>query len=81
VPVIPVTWEIEIGGMWSRAAQAKMQDPTQKITNAKRAGDMAQVVERLSRVLSKHKALSSNSSTTKRNEYRNRKRRKSAVNK
>jgi hypothetical protein len=43
--------------------QAKMQDSIPKITKAKRAGGMTQVVEHLP---SKHKAPSSNPSTTKR---------------
>jgi hypothetical protein len=42
-----------------------MEDPIQKVTEAKRAGSMDQVVECLP---SKHEALSSNSSTGKKKE-------------
>jgi hypothetical protein len=38
-----------------RLAGAKTQDPTPKITKAKRAGDLIQVLEHLS---NKHKSLS-----------------------
>jgi hypothetical protein len=46
----------------SYPAWAKKRDPSSKITRAKRAGNVVQVVERLP---SKHKAMSSNPSTTK----------------
>jgi hypothetical protein len=41
-----------------------MQDPIRKITNSKRAGSVAHMAEHLP---GKHKALTSNSSTDKRN--------------
>jgi hypothetical protein len=43
-------------------AQAKREDPISKISNTKRTGRVAQVVECLP---SKHKALSANPCTTK----------------
>jgi hypothetical protein len=50
------------GGSQSRPTCSKNRDPISKITIAKRAGGMAQAVERLP---TKHKALNSNHSTSK----------------
>jgi hypothetical protein len=44
-PTIPITQKAEIEDCGLRLAQAKAQDPIWKITKAKRAGGMAQVVE------------------------------------
>jgi hypothetical protein len=30
MPVIPDTWEAEVGGLWSGASPAKAQDPVRK---------------------------------------------------
>jgi hypothetical protein len=56
MPAILATWDDEIGGLWFQASLDKKQDPSSKITRAKRAGGMAQV---------KHKTLTSNSITTR----------------
>jgi hypothetical protein len=62
IPVIPAKWEANVG-LWSEAhPRQKMCDPIWKITIAKRARGMIQVVEILP---SKHKTLHSNPSTTK----------------
>jgi hypothetical protein len=37
----------KIGGLWPRSAWAKKRDPISKLTRAKRAGIMAQVVQYL----------------------------------
>jgi hypothetical protein len=59
MPVISAVWEASKRGLWSRPARTETQDCISKITNAKRAGSVAQVEEHL---LNKCKALSSNSS-------------------
>jgi hypothetical protein len=53
---------MRLGGLQSQDGTGKKQDSISKITRAKSAGGMAEVVEHLS---SKCKTLSSNSSTTK----------------
>jgi hypothetical protein len=58
--------KLEVVEQQFRAAWVKSETPVSKITSAKRAGNMAQVVELLPH---KHKALNSNPSngTTKKN--------------
>jgi hypothetical protein len=60
--VIPATQETEVGGLQSKVAWAKTQDPVQKTTKTKRAGGVAQMVEHLP---SNRVPLSLNPSTVK----------------
>jgi hypothetical protein len=46
MPIIPVTWEVEVGGLQSKARpRQKFKTLPDKQTKSKRTGDMAQVVE------------------------------------
>jgi hypothetical protein len=42
--VVPVTWEVEAGGLWPKAALDKSTRPYPKQRKAKRAQEVAQVV-------------------------------------
>jgi hypothetical protein len=53
---LPAMWEAEVEGLWFSHAQAKMGDPTGKITKTKRAGGLSQVGDHQS---INHKVLSS----------------------
>jgi hypothetical protein len=46
MPIIPATWEVEVGGSWSKAGpRQKHETLSEKQTKAKRAGGVAQGVE------------------------------------
>jgi hypothetical protein len=64
MPVILATWEAEIRRIMvgCQPAQIVWETLAQKISNTKKIGRMYQVIEHLP---SKHEALSSNPSTTK----------------
>jgi hypothetical protein len=47
MPIIWATQEMEVEGSWSEAGPGKAQDLIWKITKAKNAKDVVQVVERL----------------------------------
>jgi hypothetical protein len=51
---IELLGKLRLGGLWFQASLCENGDPISKITTAKSAGGMAQVIEHLP---SKHKAL------------------------
>jgi hypothetical protein len=66
MPIIPATWEVEVGGSQSKASPGKVERRLHlKIKHSKRARDLTQVIEDLP---SKPKALSSKPSTSKEKE-------------
>jgi hypothetical protein len=63
MPVVPATWEAEVGRLWSKASLRKKQTlPEEKQTKTKRDGVVTPVVDCLPQ---KCKALSLIPSTTK----------------
>jgi hypothetical protein len=43
--VVPATWEMEVGGLWSKVDLGKAQEPIQKKPKNKRPGGATQGVE------------------------------------
>jgi hypothetical protein len=62
MPIIPATWEAEIGRIVVPGQPGKKRDPISNITRAKRTGGVVQAVHHLP---SKREAMSSNPSMEK----------------